>query len=75
MQLFQEKALLDEYNTKYVLWQDKIKILEENPKRQKDLVQCRRYFEAMFPTIKKKLEQEERFNRWAALLTKRKEIS
>lgn len=41
-----------------------LRALEENPKRQKDLLQCRKYFEAMFPTIKRKLEQEERFNRF-----------
>lgn len=60
---FQEKKLADEYNSKYVVWQDKLKILEDNPKRQKDLLQCRKYFESMFPSIKRKIDQEERFNR------------
>jgi len=69
--MFQEKQLVEEYNTKYVVWQEKLKILEENPKRQKDLLQCRKYFETMFPTIKRKLEQEERFNRYR----KRKEAA
>ena len=59
----QEKQLAEEYDSKYVIWQEKLKILEENPKRQKDLLQCRKYFETMFPTIKRKLEQEDRFNR------------
>ncbi|KAL5255442.1 hypothetical protein ACHWQZ_G010867 [Mnemiopsis leidyi] len=58
-----EKQLAEEYDSKYVIWQEKLKILEENPKRQKDLLQCRKYFETMFPTIKRKLEQEDRFNR------------
>ena len=65
--MFQEKQLVEEYNTKYVVWQEKLKILEENPKRQKDLLQCRKYFETMFPTIKRKLEQEERFNRYRTI--------
>ena len=62
--------MAEEYDTKYVVWQEKLKILEENPKRQKDLLQCRKYFETMFPTIKRKLEQEDRFNRykWDVLL-------
>ena len=64
----QERELAEEYHNKFLQWQEKLRILEENPKRQKDLAACRKYFETVFPTIKRKLEQEERFNRYSSVV-------